>query len=381
MSAFAYVVMDKRILPDFKSRPFSFEIITPVKPKMARPRRGDQVWLLADGANELRVFGSIAVELAAELESNEILLTGSKKESCFISLPSEGFVVPKDPGSLETIDLEEGLIPLSAYMSDMFANLDRSNWKTTFGPVPPNVQLVAAQSIRGSYENEVDAEGEIERSLRMNFLTSELSFDPWDQFRNNPFSATARALLQNFIRAELVHVGSNLSNSDVDLNLTILNPGAIESRNFTLRSGTDGHELVSERLDSIAKLEKAEARHQEILLDCVLHLNRCGFDALASDSVDLAFYDHGRLRLFEIKSSNFDNFSRQFELGLIQIAKYRWIFSERGKDPTAGLIIELPAGGKPDPELESFASSLQIDLLYWNPEKSWPDRVSGLTHE
>jgi hypothetical protein len=127
-------------------------------------------------------------------------------------------------------------------------------------------------------------------------------------------------------------------------------------------------------------LELAESRHQEILLDCVLHLNNSGFNALESESVDLAFYDHGRLRLFEIKSSNLENFSRQFESGLIQIAKYRWVFSSRGKSAAAGLIIELPLGGKPDPDLESFASSLDIELLYWDQGKSWPDRVEGLTY-
>jgi hypothetical protein len=126
------------------------------------------------------------------------------------------------------------------------------------------------------------------------------------------------------------------------------------------------------------KIERAERRHQEILEDCSLELAKRNISALNSDSVDLAFKIGSDLTLIEIKSATKDNFTSQFDKGLIQIARYRWEFSAHHYPIRACLLIEKPIGLDISEDFANFAETLGIDVLFWDSTKPWPEKVTNL---
>ena len=377
MSDFAYVVSDTRLLPDLGERPFNYELVVSGHLLRADPSPGDNIWLILNFRAAFHLFGIINVSSCELLTENRIVISGNMDHSRYLANPKDGPVLKQeDFPELQNIEMEKYL-EIDSNQLTILEALEKSCWSTIFGTVPAKIQVLTLQSIASNYANETLAWSAIQRVLRLNYLESELSFDPWQEERRDPFMATAKILLQHYLRSSAIRIGANVTSSNVDMNLVRLTPSSIKARIFNPSSQLAEGEALANRLAAVSKLDDAERRHQEILLDCFRELNAMGIKALSSESVDLAFVDLGVTRIFEIKSATFDNFSSQFEHGLIQIAKYRWAFKLRSHSVSAGLIIELPDGGIVDPELEEFASSLDIDLFFWDSSKPWPERVSG----
>lgn len=159
----------------------------------------------------------------------------------------------------------------------------------------------------------------------------------------------------------------------VDTEFYEIEPGKIYAREFV---------SVDSKLrnleEALKKTEHAEKIHQAMLKDISEFLITNGVTPYESSSIDLLYRSREKLNVFEIKSSNVDNILSQSSKGAFQLACY---LNELGKDYdnlNARLVLHVTDS----PELQDYAVEalrrLGIEVLFYDPSKSWPNRIQGL---
>lgn len=160
----------------------------------------------------------------------------------------------------------------------------------------------------------------------------------------------------------------------VDSEFTEIEPNNIYAREFI---SIDAKLKYLE--DALNKTEHAEKIHQAMLKDIVEYLISKGITPYESGSIDLAYKTGHQLNVLEIKSANSENVLSQSAKGAFQLACYSHELSKDYVALDAKLIIHETNSS----DIQNYAITvllrLGIGVLVYNPEKSWPDRVKGLT--
>ncbi|NDU85863.1 MAG: hypothetical protein G3H99_04530 [Ferrovum sp.] len=173
--------------------------------------------------------------------------------------------------------------------------------------------------------------------------------------------------------AELIEPGYSYNAPCVDTEFSEIEPGKICAREFV---STDSKLRNLE--DALKKTEHAEKIHQAMLKDISEYLITNGIKPYESSSIDLLYRSKERLNVLEIKSSNIDNILSQSSKGAFQLACYLNELSKDYDNLNARLVLHVTQS----PELQKYAVDallrLGIGVLFYDPGKSWPNRIQGL---
>lgn len=159
----------------------------------------------------------------------------------------------------------------------------------------------------------------------------------------------------------------------VDTEFYEIEPGKIYAREFV---------SVDSKLrnleEALKKTEHAEKIHQAMLKDISEFLITNGVTPYESSSIDLLYRSREKLNVFEIKSSNVDNILSQSSKGAFQLACYLNELVKDYDNLNARLVLHVTDS----PELQDYAVEalrrLGIEVLFYDPSKSWPNRIQGL---
>jgi hypothetical protein len=351
--------------------PFNFQVKVPLTAMDEIPRVDD--WLyLANLANPYASLNSALKISSVEVHNDVSYISGDPRFSVVFSSASDN---PEFQISLPGFPDEIRLVSIGPETIQRIQASRRARWKTSFSEIPAMVREVALTYAPKSTASESELAEAIEVGLRRNFAENQLVVSGAIPNGQNPHSATALNLSRWLIAREIVEVrGKNAFwVQSVDLDLREVSDSDLNTRSFSTPT-VDADRATQ----AAAKLDRAEARHQFILADCVNYLNSLGISPLLSNSVDLAIKRGGKLRLFEIKSATQENFNSQFEKGLIQASRYKWEFADKFSPVLASLIIESPGQNlEIADEFFEFAEYLNIGLLIWDESKPWPNRISN----
>jgi hypothetical protein len=159
----------------------------------------------------------------------------------------------------------------------------------------------------------------------------------------------------------------------VDTDFTEVEPEKIYAREF-LSAGDKFKDLEA----ALNKTEHAEKIHQEMLKDIAEFLISNGVTPFESGSIDLMFQANNKLKVCEIKSTTLENLLAQSSKGAFQLTCYIDELIKSYDDTLPQLILRRIGNN----ELESFAqrilSKMNIPVLFYDPSKSWPNRVPQL---
>ena len=159
----------------------------------------------------------------------------------------------------------------------------------------------------------------------------------------------------------------------VDTEFSEIEPEKIYAREFISSSVK-----LTNTEDSLKKTEHAEKIHQTMLKDISAYLITKGIKPYESGSIDLLYRTNERLNLIEIKSANIDNILSQSSKGAFQLACYLNELSKDYHNLSARLVLHVTQS----PELQNYAVDalikLGIEVLFYDPSKSWPNRIQGL---
>ncbi|HUW98177.1 MAG TPA: hypothetical protein VMV40_04940 [Acidiferrobacter sp.] len=159
----------------------------------------------------------------------------------------------------------------------------------------------------------------------------------------------------------------------VDTEFSEIEPREICAREFV---STDSKPRNLEEM--LKKTGHAEKIHQEMLKDISEYLITNGIKPYESSSIDLLYRSKEKLNVFEIKSSNVDNILSQSSKGAFQLACYLNELSKDYDNLNARLVLHVTQS----PELQKYAVDtllkLGIEVLFYDPGKSWPNRIPGL---
>lgn len=173
--------------------------------------------------------------------------------------------------------------------------------------------------------------------------------------------------------AERGALGKSYNAPYVDTEFSEIEPGKIYAREFV---------SVDSKLrnleEAINKTEHAEKIHQAMLKDISEFLLTNGITPYESSSIDLLYRSREKLNIFEIKSSNVDNILSQSSKGAFQLACYLNELSKDYDNLNARLVLHMTESN----ELQNYAVEalrrLGIEVLFYDPGKSWPNRIQGL---
>ena len=162
----------------------------------------------------------------------------------------------------------------------------------------------------------------------------------------------------------------------VDINLLPIEPDRIYARKFIARC-----QKPIDLADIVEKVEHAEKRHQDMLRDIATRLKAMSFLPLQSTSLDLFVPTRHGFSIFEIKTATPQNILSQAAKGIFQLGCYRNALQEAGYDNcTLALVMEATGAS----ELESYTTdilhSFDINVLFYDSAKSWPERLKGLEY-
>lgn len=171
-------------------------------------------------------------------------------------------------------------------------------------------------------------------------------------------------------RGDFVH---NYNAPCVDTEFSEIEPGKIYAREFV------SADLKLRNLEeALKKTEHAEKIHQAMLKDISEFLIANGVTPYESSSIDLLYRTREILNVFEIKSSNIDNILFQSSKGAFQLACYLNELSKDYDNLNARLVLHVTDSD----ELQKYAVEallrLGIEVLFYDPGKSWPNRIHGL---
>lgn len=165
----------------------------------------------------------------------------------------------------------------------------------------------------------------------------------------------------------------NHNKPNVDTEFSEIEPGKIFAREFV---------SVDSKLrnleEALKKTEHAEKIHQAMLKDISEFLIANGVTPYESSSIDLLYRSRDKLNVFEIKSSDADNILYQSSKGAFQLACYLNELVKDYDDLNARLVLHVTES----PDLQEYAvealQRLGIEVLFYDPGKSWPNRIQGL---
>ncbi len=167
--------------------------------------------------------------------------------------------------------------------------------------------------------------------------------------------------------------GHNYHAPSVDTEFSEIEPGKIYAREFV-----SADSKLSSLEEALKKTEHAEKIHQAMLKDISEYLITNGIKPYESGSIDLLYRSRKKLNVFEIKSSNIDNILSQSSKGAFQLACYLNELSKDYDNLNARLVLHVTQS----PELQKYAVEallrLGIEVLFYDPGKSWPNRIQGL---
>lgn len=159
----------------------------------------------------------------------------------------------------------------------------------------------------------------------------------------------------------------------VDTEFSEIEPGKIYAREFV-----SADSKLRNLEGALKKTEHAEKIHQAMLKDISEYLITNGIKPYESSSIDLLYRSKEKLNVFEIKSSNIDNILSQSSRGAFQLACYLNELSKDYDNLNARLVLHVTQS----PELQKYAVKtllrLGIEVLFYDPGKSWPNRIQGL---
>ncbi|CAB4627022.1 unannotated protein [freshwater metagenome] len=363
-------VLNENLLP-LNEVPFSFQIRVPITSVERAPKVKDFVFV-AQLSNELARINSMLHINHVEIESEYLTLVGDPRQSVVFgkqtALPEVKVLLPERPDEIRLVCLDGDVV-------NKIEISVRAKWRTTFGEVPSAIREVAIAYSPKSVSSESELVESINVGLRRSFAEDDMVVTGAISKGLTPHSAVAANLARWLVAREIVEIrgAGSFWVQTVDLDLREVSDLDLKARTFT-PAVIDGSGLA----EAAAKLDRAEARHQFILADCVNRLNKVGITPLLSNSVDLAIKRGAKLRLFEIKSATPENFNSQFEKGLIQASRYKWEFESKFNPVLASLIIESPSQNMDiADEYFEFAEYTNIGLLIWDEAKEWPERVSN----
>lgn len=159
----------------------------------------------------------------------------------------------------------------------------------------------------------------------------------------------------------------------VDLDFTEIDPETIYAREFVQSEG-----LLPDLESALSKTEAAEKLHQDMLRDISSYLKEKGISPYESVSIDLMIRLNEQTQIFEIKSSTLANIVAQAAKGAFQMACYVNAMVAEYEPLSATIILHKVE----DENLEKFVhdalNRLSVKHLTYDPNKKWPERVSGL---
>lgn len=160
---------------------------------------------------------------------------------------------------------------------------------------------------------------------------------------------------------------------EIDIDFEIVDPEQLTFRKFTAFDPNQDLGLPP------IKTELAERRHQDILFDISKYLLGTDREPLQSRTIDLVIRNSYGLELFEIKTSTPENVVQQVSKGVFQLAMSSQAIRDAGlKIARRGLILEAACDRKFKEFLFAATQSLDIDLLLYDSQKEWPDRLSQI---
>jgi len=166
---------------------------------------------------------------------------------------------------------------------------------------------------------------------------------------------------------------NNYTSPAVDTEFTEIEPGKIFAREFV-----SSDSKLRDIEEAIKKTEHAEKIHQSMLKDISEYLITNGIKPYESSSIDLLYKAQGKLVVFEIKSANVENILSQSSKGAFQLACYLNELSKDYENLNAKLVLHVTEC----PEIQKYAvevlQRLGIDVFFYDPSKSWPNRIQGL---
>ena len=353
--------------------PFTFQLALPLEVESVVGNETSQI-IIGIGSEHGAQIGIALRNFETFSNSDGFLISGDPALSeCFSKSMDEWF-----PVRLDEELYSHGAISIWTVSQEnerSLFSMAQDNWKVSFGAIPNDVNVRALDYVPHTASSLKQLADGIEIGLRRHFATDQLHISPDHRADKNPYSSAALVLATFYNTQGLVSIESNrmqMPNVNIDLR-----PVVEDDFNARIRRARQTPTL-SELANIEVKIERAERRHQEILKDCVKGLSDQQLEPLLTESVDLAFKLAGDLSIFEIKSATSENFNSQFEKGLVQVARYRWQFSNHYSQIRACVVIEKPKGLKISQDFFDFAESLDIELLLWDESIPWPKRVNGM---
>lgn len=186
------------------------------------------------------------------------------------------------------------------------------------------------------------------------------------------FDPTTAIFVEEKLDWEKGELSRNYNPPSVDTEFSEIEPEKIYAREFV---------SVDSKLrnleEALKKTEHAEKIHQAMLKDISEFLLRNGIKPYESSSIDLLYRSREKLNVFEIKSSNVDNILSQSSKGAFQLACYLNELSKDYNNLNARLVLHITESS----ELQNYAVEalrrLGIEVLFYDPSKSWPNRIQG----
>lgn len=165
----------------------------------------------------------------------------------------------------------------------------------------------------------------------------------------------------------------SLNTPHVDTDFTEVEPEKIYAREF-LSAGDKFKDLEA----ALNKTEHAEKIHQEMLKDIAEFLISNRVTPFESGSIDLMFQANNKLKVCEIKSTTLENLLAQSSKGAFQLTCYIDELIKSYDDTLPQLILRNIGNSELESYVERILSKMNIPVLFYNPNKSWPNRVTGL---
>jgi hypothetical protein len=124
------------------------------------------------------------------------------------------------------------------------------------------------------------------------------------------------------------------------------------------------------------KTQTAESLHQDMLRSLVAYLNVLNMNVYQTQSVDMIVANGGELDLYELKSANLENFTRQIEEGMMQLIKYSMAFRKDGYlIGRKGLICQKIDDANLVIYAEELLAEADVSLYLYDAEYEWPRRM------
>lgn len=176
--------------------------------------------------------------------------------------------------------------------------------------------------------------------------------------------------------ASLIEKKQKPRKPSVDIEFAEIDPEKIYSREFLKKElGNDEME------DTLYKTEMAEKLHQEMLKDISKFLIEQKIKPYQSESIDLMYTLNGYVNLFEIKSANANNIFSQAGKGAFQIGCYLNELSKFYKNIVSRIILLKTDNDDLETFVKEALARLNIIVLFYDPRKSWPERVQELPYK